>query len=342
MITIQILRGVAAVLVVLYHVAKKGVVAGDYPFNLFEFGQFGVEIFFIISGFIMSFVTAGKELHLPSFMVRRLVRILPMYWLFSTIALCAFLVVPKLAFTHTDLPPGLVSSYLLIPDPHHSLLLMVGWTLSYEVLFYIVFALTAGMRGRPVAAMLGLLWGLSFVVPQNFYLQFIFNDFWAEFLVGTLLFKIMDKKAALFSVGIGALIVFVAFDYHGLPERRSVYFGLPAVAVFSIALGLESSIRKLRSAIIIPGLKFLGDASYSIYLSHFFSLNLAYLLIYKILKLNGGWTMAMYFVLAVVVSMVAGSLIHVLIEKRILYALKNVNGRSVKRDVASQVDNDAV
>lgn len=52
--------------------------------------------------------------------------------------------------------------------------------------------------------------------------------------------------------------------------------------------------------------------------------------------------MAMYFVLAVVVSMVAGSLIHVLIEKRILYALKNVNGRSVKRDVASQVDNDAV
>ncbi|WP_168991403.1 hypothetical protein [Paraburkholderia sp. UYCP14C] len=45
MISIQMLRGLAAFVVVLYHIAKKGVVSGDYPFNLFEFGQFGVEIF---------------------------------------------------------------------------------------------------------------------------------------------------------------------------------------------------------------------------------------------------------------------------------------------------------
>jgi exopolysaccharide production protein ExoZ len=342
MITIQILRGVAAILVVLYHIAKKGVVAGDYPFNLFEFGQFGVEIFFIISGFIMSYVTAGKDLHIPSFMVRRAVRILPMYWLFSTVALGAFILVPGLAFTHTELPPGLVSSYLLIPDPRHSLLLMVGWTLSYELLFYLVFALAAGMRGRPVAAVLAVLWGLSFVVPQTFYMQFIFNDFWAEFLVGTLLFKMMDKKAALFAVGIGALALFLIFDHYGLPERRSVYFGLPAVAVVSVVLGLEGSIGKLRSVSVVPALKFLGDASYSVYLSHFFSLNLAYLVIYKILKLSGGWTMAMYFVLAVVGSLLGGGLIHVLIEKRILNALKNMGSRSVKRNVVSQTDPDAV
>lgn len=342
MITIQILRGVAAILVVLYHIAKKGVVAGDYPFNLFEFGQFGVEIFFIVSGFIMSYITSGKDLQIPSFMVRRAVRILPMYWLFSTIALCAFIAVPKLAFTHTDLPPGLLSSYLLIPDPRHSLLLMVGWTLSYELLFYIVFALTASLRGRPVAAVLAVLWGLSFVVPQSFYMQFVFNDFWAEFLAGTILFRMMNKKAGLFAVGVAALIVFFIFDYYGLSERRSVYFGLPALAVFSIVLGLEGSLTKLRSAMAVRGLKFLGDASYSIYLSHFFSLNIAYLAIYKILKLSGAMAGVTYFALAVVASLLAGGVIHVLIEKRLLDALRNTGSRSTNREAVSQVEIEAV
>jgi peptidoglycan/LPS O-acetylase OafA/YrhL len=338
MISVQILRGLAALLVVLYHIAKKGVVSGDYPFNFFEFGQFGVEIFFIISGFIMSYITAGKEFHVPSFMVRRAVRILPMYWLFTSVALCALIVVPKLAFTHTELPPGIVASYLLIPDSSHSLLLMVGWTLSYELLFYFVFALTARMPGRPIAGVLAMLWGLSFIASQNFYVQFFFNDFWAEFLVGTILFKIADKKAALFAVGGVALIAFLIFDYYGLPDRRSVYFGLPAVAVVSIVLGLEDFFQRWRPAFIVFAQKFLGDASYSIYLSHFFSLNLAYLAIYKVLKLSGRSAGMEYLILATSVSLLAGGLVHVLIEKKILRALKNMDGRSAKRYVINQAD----
>ena len=341
MISIQILRGVAAFLVVLYHIAKKGVVAGDYPYNFFEFGQFGVEIFFIISGFIMSYITSGKDLHLPSFMVKRAVRILPMYWLFSTIALCALIAVPKLAFTHTELPPGLASSYLLIPEPDHSLLLMVGWTLSYELIFYFVFALTAGLRGRPIVAVLAVLWGLSFVAPQHFYMQILFNDFWAEFLVGAILFKMRDKKEGLLAVGALALIVFFIFDWYGLPDRRSVYFGLPAVSVFSIVLALEGSIKKLHSTVIVPALKFLGDASYSVYLSHFFSLNLAYVAIYKVLKLDGRAGGVMYMGLSIFASLLAGGLVHVLVEKRILHALRNMGGRNVRGEVASQTDTNA-
>ena len=342
MISIQMLRGLAAFVVVLYHIAKKGVVAGDYPFNFFEFGQFGVEIFFIISGFIMSYITAGKELHVPSFMVRRAVRILPMYWLFTTIALCALIAVPKLAFTHTELPPGVANSYLLLPDPDRSLLLMVGWTLSYELLFYFVFALTGRLPGRPIAVVLATLWGLSFLDPQNFYMQFLFNDFWAEFLVGTLLFKIVDRKAAMFAVGGIALIVFLIFDYYGLPDRRSVYFGLPAVTVVSMVIGLEGAIARWRHAFLIPALKFLGDASYSIYLSHFFSLNLAYLAIYKILKLSGRAAGVGYFMFAVFLSLIAGGLVHVLIEKRILRALKNMGDRHEERYAVSRADSGAL
>jgi peptidoglycan/LPS O-acetylase OafA/YrhL len=341
MISIQMLRGLAAFVVVLYHIAKKGVVAGDYPFNFFEFGQFGVEIFFIISGFIMSYIAAGKELHMPSFMVRRAVRILPMYWIFTTIALCAFVAVPKLAFTHTELPPGIVNSYLLVPDPNRSLLLTVGWTLSYELLFYFVFALSAKAPGRPVALVLAILWGLSFLEPQNFYMQFIFNDFWAEFLVGTLLFKMVDKKAALFAVGGISLIAFLILEHYGLPDRRSGYFGLPAATVVSIVIGSEGAIAGWSRAFLISTLKFLGDASYSIYLSHFFSLNLAYLAVYKILKLSD-WPAAVgYFMLAVSLSLIVGGLVHVLIEKRILLALKNMGEQHEKRYVVGQADSSA-
>jgi exopolysaccharide production protein ExoZ len=255
-----------------------------------------------------------------------------MYWLFTTMALCALIAVPKLAFTHTELPTGLVSSYLLIPDPNHSLLLMVGWTLSYELLFYFLFALLGGRGGRPIAVALAVLWGLSFVAPQNFYMQVVFNDFWTEFLAGTILFKMRDKKAGLLAAGVVALIVFFIFDWYGLPDRRSVYFGLPAVAVFSAVLALEGTIKQWHSTIIVPALKFLGDASYSIYLSHFFSLNLAYLAIYKVLKFDGGWGGAIYMALSIILSLFAGGLVHVLIEKRILHALRNLGGQNVRRD----------
>jgi peptidoglycan/LPS O-acetylase OafA/YrhL len=341
MISIQILRGLAALAVVLFHIAKKGVVSGDYPFNFFEWGQFGVEIFFIISGFIMSYITAGKELNWQSFIARRAVRILPMYWLFTTVALCALIAVPKLAFTHTELPPGIISSYLLIPEPNRSLLLMVGWTLSYELLFYFVFALSARLPGRPIAGVLAVLWGLSFIPSQNFYVQFIFNDFWAEFLIGTLLFKMVKQQAALFSLGAVALIVFLMFDHYGLPDRRSIYFGLPAVTVVSIALGLEGTFEKWCPAFILRMYKFLGDASYSIYLSHFFSLNVAYVAIYKVLKSNGGLAGIAYFLLAVFISLFAGGLVHVLIEKKILRALRNMGERNANTYVTTQADTGA-
>lgn len=342
MISIQILRGLAALLVVLYHIAKKGVVAGAYPSNFFEFGQFGVEIFFIISGFIMSYITAGKDINVSSFMVKRAVRILPMYWFFSTIALCALIAIPTLAFTHTDLPPGIISSYLLLPEPDHSLLLLVGWTLSYELLFYMVFALATKVSGRPIAAALALLWGLSFVVPQGFYLNFVFNDFWAEFLAGTLLFKIAGRKQLLVAAGVAALAVFLAFYWHGLPHRRSVYFGLPALAVFAIVVGLEDVIKRWHSKFVVPALKFLGDASYSIYLSHFFSLNLGYLIIYKILKLSGAGGGAIYMIFSIVLCLFAGSLAHVLLEKRILRLVGNIGEWHVRRTIMNRVDTDAI
>jgi len=77
-------------------------------------------------------------------------------------------------------------------------------------------------------------------------------------------------------------------------------------------------------------------------LSHFFSLNLAFLIIYKILRLPGTWGSVIYMILSIILCLFAGSLIHVLIEKRILYILRNMGKRRVKRNVMSQVDTDVV
>jgi exopolysaccharide production protein ExoZ len=197
------------------------------------------------------------------------------------------------------------------------------------------------MHGRPIAIVLAILWSFSFVASSNFYVQFVFNDFWVEFLAGVLLSRMMDKRGMLFAVSGVALFAFLIVDHYGFPERRSIYFGLPALAVVSFVLGFERSLKSWRSAVAARGMKFLGDASYSIYLSHFFSLNLVYAVIYKMLKLTGAPAGIAYFMIALAASLIVGGLAYVLLEKKTVDALKNMSAIKIKAYVNNQADTGA-
>ncbi len=145
---VQILRAVAALLVVHAHAA--GVAGLDL---VWDGGAHGVDLFFVISGFIIAYVAS---LETNQFMMRRLVRIVPIYWS-STLALFALVVVlPHLFRSASSDPVLLVKSLLFLPDgshvqtsdgiPHPTL--AGGWTLNYEMYFYVTFAIALAWSRR--------------------------------------------------------------------------------------------------------------------------------------------------------------------------------------------------
>ena len=88
--SIQYMRAIAALLVVMTHVATKGAKYGSDPLSWFNVGGAGVDLFFIISGYIMCHTVEHKESNFPSFIKARVHRIIPLYWTLTTFALVVF------------------------------------------------------------------------------------------------------------------------------------------------------------------------------------------------------------------------------------------------------------
>src|SRR4028118_1210781 len=154
---LQVYRGIAAVLVVMVHLGQMTVKRLDQvPFlNLFYAGWSGVDYFFVLSGFIMVYVhrsAIGKKDQLKSFLVKRAVRIYPIYWVITLTVWCLFLVIPAFA-NNQDLSLGHgIESLLLISqkDPHYKdrFILEVGWTLIYEIYFYLLFSIAIWLKPK--------------------------------------------------------------------------------------------------------------------------------------------------------------------------------------------------
>ena len=156
--SIQLLRGVAALLVVFYHACSLQLLtissenAGNAVLGgVFASGFAGVDLFFVISGFIMVWVTRRTEPGLPGvgeFLFARITRIYPLWWAAAALAAAyyLFLHVPdandpawRAALQEGEAGGFLVKSFLLIPQPDLPVL-SLGWTLMHEMYFYAVFA----------------------------------------------------------------------------------------------------------------------------------------------------------------------------------------------------------
>lgn len=328
LVGIQILRGVAALLVTWHHAieeAEYSTFAGSLPKWLLLFGASGVDVFFVLSGFIMVYVTfaPGKRTESPfAFFLKRSARIYPFFWFCCLLTLA----LRGVGLYKSKVIDGesVTRSLLLLPE--NDLLITASWTLVYEMYFYCIFGIMLLFGSKKAAvvctsATIVLLNMLSGMVPEQTLAGFLGNEVAFEFCFGLLIgwgfteartTRLPEPRVLLAA---GLLLIGVASAY--LPAQgtgsldepwRFLGWGLPASLLVVAAI----KYRPPEGAWTDWGVR-LGDASYAIYLTHGFLMT-AYA---KLLRLSPELTERRQWplVLAVVsLSIAGGYLAHRLIE----------------------------
>lgn len=299
---LQIYRGIAAVMVVLYHVTVYGREKLGFTFlqGLFSFGYTGVDFFFVLSGFIIFYVH-GRDIGRPeravSYLARRLARVYPIYWVVTSIKVALVLGIPSFGQAYERLPGVVVKSYLLIPQTN---LPVIGaaWTLSYEMLFYVTFGLCI-LSGRKWGLSLFCVWMGTVIAHalfggalpgalQTFAAAFILNERNLEFALGVLsAYLVLQRRVPaprLMIVGGVALFALSAWSVNQGHQVSSytLSFGLASFLLITGSALLDS-----QQHLVSPRpLVFIGNASYSIYLTHAMFINAVMLLVSRVGRLN--------------------------------------------------------
>ncbi|BEP60767.1 acyltransferase [Variovorax sp. V213] len=274
--SIQAGRGIAALLVVIHHAAQKAHALSGGAIPLFDFGIIGVDVFFMISGFIIYFVTANKTMTHVEFMEKRIVRVFPLYWGLSLLALLVFIFAPKLINSNSQEATDVAASFFLWPTsaPY---LVNNGWTLTYEIIFYGLWALVALPVAKPrsayiaclvlaAASFIGVLCGIDYKV-MNFSL---FVEFAFGVAIGVAFKKGLLRQSIPLSIVLttaGAFLAYLAISRgFGSSELRGFALAIPSAMIFVGIILLGSVWGKARTILAI------GDSSYSLYLFHPFIL----------------------------------------------------------------------
>jgi peptidoglycan/LPS O-acetylase OafA/YrhL len=268
--TVQALRAVACSLVVVYH-------ATNYPPGAAERwpnGAAGVDLFFAISGYVMM-VSSRRQRANPHgarhFLLQRARRIMPLYWLCTAAKLACVALVPMLAAQTRPTGWNLAASLFFIPARDRlgvvRPVLPVGWTLNFEALFYVLFAVALAARVHPLwispallaLAVAGFRRDAAWPAPL-----FWANGLVLEFAAGMALACVrwrVAPRAAPWLLAAGAMLLLT------LPSAgpwRFLLWGVPAAAILAACLALEPS----AGARLPAPLRSVGNASYAIYLVH--------------------------------------------------------------------------
>jgi len=331
---IEAARGVAAVVVVLYHVSRHIDATLGLPMlrRLFQFGHAGVDLFFVISGFIIFYIhedDIGRPERLMRYATRRASRILPIYWV-------AFAVTATMAALGHHAMPGpldLVWQASLLPSSGE-MLLGIAWTLRFEVLFYLLFAVLIAHR-RIGAALMGAWLVLAIglvaygaqvpVLPGQFQ-----SAYDIEFLFGMTAAWAARHHAGLVparAVATGTLLFLTAALLEdagwldGYASIARLAYGLPSALIVAGIVTADA-----RGGVVVPApLAVLGSASYSIYIFQFVWIGT----IWQAL-LHAGDTHAvppwLLFVLLTAAAILAGIAASRLIEKPLMRACRSLLG----------------
>jgi peptidoglycan/LPS O-acetylase OafA/YrhL len=285
---IQACRGIAALLVVLFHVSELSYQKFNQSFlyNLFGFGSAGVNFFFVLSGFIIFFVHSvdiGRPAQLKPFLLKRFVRVYPLYILVTLALLPIYFLFPSLGKGYEQNLGVIIKSLTLYPQEHFPILI-VGWSLSYEILFYLLFSLAIALplRWTKVIA-LGWFFGTGLLVSLQaitigsvpYLINFLFSFHNIEFLLGCWSAYWIRQHSIngklWFAIGILLFAVFgLCQDYKLLSIHPIFAYSIPSALII---LG-AASIDLYRRVRLHPTLLCLGEASYSIYLIHYPCLSL--------------------------------------------------------------------
>ena len=341
---LQTLRAASVLLVMLHHLVS----ATDVYFNekgiidFFYFGHCGVDIFFVISGFIMWHIYRA-DLHRPDrftpFLKRRFLRIYPVYWILTTGLLLVILWVPGEVKDYKRNVFYIIETYALIPlgFAQGNPIIPAAWSLFHEIKFYLLFSLCILLPPRAsrwwarILVILTLLHMAWLVTPdgQAAGMGFLFSPFNLEFLAGCLVAHFVQNRepkgwvACLATVvGVTGIAVLGHLDSLRAMEDRLVRvlaYGGPSVALVLAATTLDHlpAWRHRTSRLMV----LLGDASYAIYLIHYPIYCMAALAIIKLglaAKLPLAVVLTVFFAAALIIAL----LFHVFVERPLTDKLK--------------------
>ncbi|MDV3467421.1 acyltransferase [Stenotrophomonas sp. C3(2023)] len=333
--SLQALRGLAALAVVLFHLRGTELKYLPGPALLEAVARYadaGVDLFFVLSGFVMTTITAGRYGGLRaagSFLVRRGWRVLPPYWLFTTLVVVLMLLAPGMVNSSYQ-GQSILSSYLLLP--HAQLpVLTVGWTLVHEAWFYLMFAAAiAFILERAVPGYL-LLWAgavgvLRAVMPADASpaYQLVSNPLTLEFIAGGLLglyWRRLPVALGLPLLG-GGLVLAVAaaalLPAAG-PASMSVWTRVLLFGTASALLVAGAVLVEARQRRAVPRwLAALGDSSYALYLSHIFVLSAVGRVWMMLWPSDAALNHAAFVIANVLACCVVGWLVHRWVEQPLL------------------------
>ncbi len=349
--TLDAIRGLAILLIMLFHATEISNLNLNQPFllNSFKFADAGVATFFVLSGFTLTWVYApnfGKGISWRSYMLKRCLRICPFYWLITLAVLPVYFLLPTFGKGNETETGHILKSLLLVPQSQ-SPILSVAWFLSYILLFYALFGLSLSLKPKFSIPILGTWLALSVIFNigryaagldqgngSYFWLSFLLSLYGIEFAAGGLMaFWLVRHRTpkvwryTLVNYGLLAFVVFALIDDYVFLGTNSFAMRGYEVLTYGVAsVCLIGGIAASECAAGDPGrlrapvswlLKFvpswLGPASYAIYLTHYLFLSIGVKLLHS-LKLNSiGLNVGL--LLCCLAAILLGRLIHRYIER---------------------------
>lgn len=332
-ITIQYSRGAAAIMVVLHHLSTS---TARVQLFIPQWGEFGVAIFFVISGFIIWHTTVtASEMSPVDFYRRRVIRVVPLYWLFLCAVVIVALLAPESLKSTVITPADTIKSFLFVPQFHLvqkgliAPILIPGWSLNYEMFFYCIFGLSLLLRSPPNRALLvgAILFTLvvigAFFKPHGAIASTYTNPKLFAFLCGIAL-AILYRSTYVISRPFLFVLLPIGLVMYLLPTSNFLheigeFTGLTPTLIVAGALSLELIVRRAPSQLC----HIIGNASYSIYLSHLFFLRAAEIAWRHFVSFGSSrLDDAVYVVLAFSFALAGGIAVYYAVERPILIVLQ--------------------
>jgi exopolysaccharide production protein ExoZ len=333
---LQGLRAFAAMIVMIGHIkheilmvsAKLGQDAPSWtalklPYNA------GVDIFFVLSGFLMVYTSQnlyGQKWAWFTFLKKRFQRIVPLYWFYTTLMIIVMLLLPHAFDTAQASINHFVQSYLFIPHERPAggikPVLSLGWTLNYEMFFYIVFAGLLFLSRHSLTAIMAVMFiGFSvvhYLLPETMSVPY----FWTrpiilEFVMGMIIANMYLSNLRFSSVMVLPLIAMAVFAFFLMPYSMTVMdlnvYRLPNMTMAILLIGGLTLCKGVDQWRIPQWLKALGDSSYTLYLAHPFGIGAVALLA---IQFNLG--QGTHFILSLATCAFGSYIAYYLIEKNII------------------------
>lgn len=348
---LQIIRIIAAMSIALAHINRITQIHFNRNLGFVPavFGDWGIDLFFVLSGFIIFYVHSddfAKPQIVKSYLIKRFIRIYPIYWILTLVIIPVIFIFPDIGGGYERDFEYIVKSFLLIPQAY-SPLLFLGWTLIHIIRFYLFIALMIWLKknlGIILMVTFILFTLLLFIAPKeldNPLTNYLFSPFNIEFLLGFFGAYIMklskntlQRTYILTSLVIYLILFLTFFPYilnkitdpqillqsfnNPLMIRERVWLlGIP-FAIIITSLGIFEKKYSLK----LPGIfLYLGDASYSIYLSHYMFIYI-FILMLTASGLSASNYLSLIMSIVFLLSIGGGCIFYSVLEKPLLKFLK--------------------